>query len=146
MSSSPGAGTGQGCPEYRGATRVGGDGRVDVVVVVVVVLVDVVGQRRRDQQAVDANPHLPTGGTGVAIVGQDKKPEQQLAAAIFLAFLTQADNTAEFSKSTAPRGLRASLTRLRCRCRAIAVVAWTARGGWRGRGCAGRLPRPWSSR
>lgn len=42
---------------------------------------------------------VPTGGTGLAIPAS-RTPEQQLAAAMFLAFITDADNTAYFSQNT----------------------------------------------
>lgn len=50
---------------------------------------------------------VPTGGTGVAIAA-DRPAENQLAAAMFLDFLTSAENTAEFSKSTGYMPVRTS--------------------------------------
>ena len=41
----------------------------------------------------------PTGGTGIAIAA-DRTPEQQLAAGMFLKFLTSTENTAYFSSNT----------------------------------------------
>lgn len=52
-------------------------------------------------------PGVPTGGTGLAIPSS-RTPEQQLAAAQFLAFLTNAENTAEFSKGTGYMPVRSS--------------------------------------
>lgn len=52
-------------------------------------------------------PGVPTGGTGLAIPAK-RSPEQQLAAAQFLAFLTNSDNTAEFSKATGYVPVRSS--------------------------------------
>ncbi|WP_084618352.1 ABC transporter substrate-binding protein [Jonesia quinghaiensis] len=54
-------------------------------------------------------PGVPTGGTGLAIPSS-RTPEQQLAAAQFLAFMTNADNTAFFSKSTGYVPVRTSAT------------------------------------
>src|SRR5690606_8191588 len=44
-------------------------------------------------------PTVPTGGTGLAIPSS-RSPEQQLAAAMFLKFRTDTDNTATFSQET----------------------------------------------
>ncbi|MGC0144696.1 extracellular solute-binding protein [Pseudactinotalea sp. Z1732] len=44
-------------------------------------------------------PTVPTGGTGIAIAA-DREPGQQLAGAMFLAFLTNAENTADYSAGT----------------------------------------------
>ncbi|WP_154792513.1 ABC transporter substrate-binding protein [Occultella kanbiaonis] len=55
---------------------------------------------------VDA-PNVPTGGTGLAIPSS-RTPEQQLAAAMFLKFLTETDNTALFSQSTGYMPVRTS--------------------------------------
>ena len=49
----------------------------------------------------------PTGGTGVAIAA-DKTPEQQLAAGMFLKFLTNSENTAYFSSNTGYMPVRTS--------------------------------------
>lgn len=49
----------------------------------------------------------PTGGTGLAIPSS-RSPEQQLAAAMFLAFLTNTDNTAYFSQNTGYMPVRTS--------------------------------------
>ncbi|SEF01597.1 carbohydrate ABC transporter substrate-binding protein, CUT1 family [Arthrobacter alpinus] len=49
----------------------------------------------------------PTGGTGLAIPA-GKTPEQQLAAATFLKFLTNAENTAYFSSNTGYMPVRTS--------------------------------------
>jgi sn-glycerol 3-phosphate transport system substrate-binding protein len=49
----------------------------------------------------------PTGGTGVAIASS-KTPEQQLAAAMFVEFLTNTDNTADFSQGTGYMPVRTS--------------------------------------
>ncbi|UFU07029.1 ABC transporter substrate-binding protein [Ruania halotolerans] len=54
-----------------------------------------------------AGPNVPTGGTGLAIAAS-KPPEQQLAAAMFLKFLTEQDNTALFSESTGYMPVRTS--------------------------------------
>lgn len=54
-----------------------------------------------------AGPTVPTGGTGLAIAS-NKTPEQQLAAAMFLKFLTETDNTATFSASTGYMPVRTS--------------------------------------
>lgn len=52
-------------------------------------------------------PACPTGGTGLAIPA-GKAPEQQLAAAMFLKFLTNAENTAYFSSNTGYMPVRTS--------------------------------------
>ncbi|MDJ0318726.1 MULTISPECIES: ABC transporter substrate-binding protein [Arthrobacter] len=52
-------------------------------------------------------PACPTGGTGLAIPA-GKSPEQQLAAAMFLKFLTNAENTAYFSSNTGYMPVRTS--------------------------------------
>lgn len=52
-------------------------------------------------------PACPTGGTGLAIPA-GKTPEQQLAAAMFLKFLTNAENTAYFSSNTGYMPVRTS--------------------------------------
>ncbi|MFJ3407619.1 ABC transporter substrate-binding protein [Promicromonospora sp. NPDC090134] len=49
----------------------------------------------------------PTGGTGLAIPSS-KTPEEQLAAAMFLQFLTNTENTATFSQSTGYMPVRTS--------------------------------------
>ncbi|CAM3769142.1 ABC transporter substrate-binding protein [Isoptericola cucumis] len=49
----------------------------------------------------------PTGGTGLAIPSS-KTPEEQLAAAMFLEFLTNTENTAEFSQATGYMPVRTS--------------------------------------
>lgn len=49
----------------------------------------------------------PTGGTGLAIPA-GKSPEQQLAAGMFLKFLTNAENTAFFSSNTGYMPVRTS--------------------------------------
>ncbi|WP_149205373.1 ABC transporter substrate-binding protein [Actinotalea subterranea] len=49
----------------------------------------------------------PTGGTGLAIPSS-RTPEQQLAAAMFLAFITDTDNTAYFSQNTGYMPVRTS--------------------------------------
>ncbi|MFE5294427.1 ABC transporter substrate-binding protein [Isoptericola sp. NPDC056618] len=49
----------------------------------------------------------PTGGTGLAIPSS-KTPEQQLAAAMFLEFLTNTENTATFSQATGYMPVRTS--------------------------------------
>ncbi|GAA4417200.1 ABC transporter substrate-binding protein [Georgenia halophila] len=54
-----------------------------------------------------SGPNVPTGGTGVAVAA-DKTPEQQLAAAMFLKFLTATDNTARFSQTTGYMPVRTS--------------------------------------
>lgn len=50
---------------------------------------------------------VPTGGTGLAIPSS-RTPEQQLAAAMFLAFITETDNTAYFSQNTGYMPVRTS--------------------------------------
>lgn len=50
---------------------------------------------------------VPTGGTGVAIAA-DRPAENQLAAAMFLDFLTNTDNSAEFSALTGYMPVRTS--------------------------------------
>ncbi|MHA7305338.1 ABC transporter substrate-binding protein [Arthrobacter sp. TMN-49] len=52
-------------------------------------------------------PACPTGGTGLAIPAS-KTPEQQLAAGMFLKFLTNAENTAYFSSNTGYMPVRTS--------------------------------------
>lgn len=52
-------------------------------------------------------PACPTGGTGLAIPA-GKSPEQQLAAAMFLKFLTSAESTAYFSSNTGYMPVRTS--------------------------------------
>ncbi|MEG9249873.1 ABC transporter substrate-binding protein [Arthrobacter sp. Soc17.1.1.1] len=54
-----------------------------------------------------AGPACPTGGTGVAI-SSDRTPEQQLAAGMFLKFLTSTDSTAYFSSNTGYMPVRTS--------------------------------------
>lgn len=54
-----------------------------------------------------AGSGTPTGGTGLAIPSS-RTPEQQLAAAMFLAFLTDTDQTAYFSQSTGYMPVRTS--------------------------------------
>lgn len=49
----------------------------------------------------------PTGGTGLAIPSS-RSPEEQLAAAMFLTFLTDTENTATFSQSTGYMPVRTS--------------------------------------
>ncbi|MFD7310324.1 ABC transporter substrate-binding protein [Promicromonospora sp. NPDC059942] len=49
----------------------------------------------------------PTGGTGLAIPSS-KTPEEQLAAAMFLEFLTNTENTATFSQATGYMPVRTS--------------------------------------
>jgi sn-glycerol 3-phosphate transport system substrate-binding protein len=49
----------------------------------------------------------PTGGTGLAIPSS-KTPEEQLAAAMFLQFLTDTDQTAHFSQNTGYMPVRTS--------------------------------------
>ncbi|GMA32606.1 ABC transporter substrate-binding protein [Litorihabitans aurantiacus] len=49
----------------------------------------------------------PTGGTGLAIPSS-RSPEQQLAAAMFLEFLTNTENTSFFSQSTGYMPVRTS--------------------------------------
>ncbi|SEE73793.1 ABC transporter substrate-binding protein [Ruania alba] len=52
-------------------------------------------------------PNVPTGGTGLAIPSS-RTPEQQLAAAMFLKFITERDNTATFSQETGYMPVRTS--------------------------------------
>ena len=54
-----------------------------------------------------AGPACPTGGTGIAIASA-KSPEQQLAAGMFLKFLTEPAQTAHFSAGTGYMPVRAS--------------------------------------
>ncbi|WP_265520286.1 ABC transporter substrate-binding protein [Oerskovia flava] len=54
-----------------------------------------------------AGTGVPTGGTGLAIPSS-RTPEQQLAAAMFLAFMTDPENTAYFSQSTGYMPVRTS--------------------------------------
>lgn len=54
-----------------------------------------------------SGPACPTGGTGLAIPA-GKSPEQQLAAGMFLKFLTNAENTAYFSSNTGYMPVRTS--------------------------------------
>jgi sn-glycerol 3-phosphate transport system substrate-binding protein len=54
-----------------------------------------------------AGPGCPTGGTGVAIAS-GKSPEQQLAAGMFLKFLTEPAQTAHFSAGTGYMPVRTS--------------------------------------
>jgi sn-glycerol 3-phosphate transport system substrate-binding protein len=54
-----------------------------------------------------AGPACPTGGTGVAIASS-KSPEQQLAAGMFLKFLTDTAQTAHFSAGTGYMPVRTS--------------------------------------
>ncbi|OLT01957.1 ABC transporter substrate-binding protein [Pseudonocardia sp. CNS-004] len=54
-----------------------------------------------------AGPGCPTGGTGVAIASS-KTPEQQLAAGMFLKFLTEPEQTAHFSAGTGYMPVRTS--------------------------------------
>jgi sn-glycerol 3-phosphate transport system substrate-binding protein len=54
-----------------------------------------------------AGPACPTGGTGVAIASS-KTPEQQLAAGMFLKFLTEPEQTAHFSAGTGYMPVRTS--------------------------------------
>lgn len=51
--------------------------------------------------------NVPTGGTGLAITAS-RTPEQQLAAAMFLKFLTNSENTAKFSAGTGYMPVRTS--------------------------------------
>ncbi|WP_240645734.1 extracellular solute-binding protein [Georgenia sp. SYP-B2076] len=51
--------------------------------------------------------YTPTGGTGLAIPSS-RTPEQQLAAAMLLAFITDEQNTSEFSKGTGYMPVRTS--------------------------------------
>ncbi|MHA6620778.1 ABC transporter substrate-binding protein [Pseudonocardia sp. DLS-67] len=52
-------------------------------------------------------PGCPTGGTGMAIASS-RTPEQQLAAGMFLKFLTEPDQTANFSAGTGYMPVRTS--------------------------------------
>lgn len=52
-------------------------------------------------------PNVPTGGTGLAIPSSSS-PEAQLAAAMFLKFLTDTENTALFSQTTGYMPVRTS--------------------------------------
>ncbi len=54
-----------------------------------------------------AGPGCPTGGTGVAIASA-RSPEQQLAAGMFLKFLTDTAQTAHFSVGTGYMPVRTS--------------------------------------
>jgi len=54
-----------------------------------------------------AGPACPTGGTGIAIASA-KSPEQQLAAGMFLKFLTDTAQTAHFSAGTGYMPVRTS--------------------------------------
>lgn len=54
-----------------------------------------------------AGSAVPTGGTGLAI-SAGKSPEQQLAAGMFLKFLTNTENTAYFSSNTGYMPVRTS--------------------------------------
>jgi sn-glycerol 3-phosphate transport system substrate-binding protein len=54
-----------------------------------------------------AGPACPTGGTGIAIASA-KSPEQQLAAGMFLKFLTEPAQTAHFSAGTGYMPVRTS--------------------------------------
>ncbi|TKV29025.1 ABC transporter substrate-binding protein [Arthrobacter sp. NamB2] len=54
-----------------------------------------------------AGPACPTGGTGVAI-SSNRSPEQQLAAGMFLKFLTSTESTAYFSSNTGYMPVRTS--------------------------------------
>jgi sn-glycerol 3-phosphate transport system substrate-binding protein len=54
-----------------------------------------------------AGPGCPTGGTGIAIASA-KSPEQQLAAGMFLKFLTEPAQTAHFSAGTGYMPVRTS--------------------------------------
>ena len=51
--------------------------------------------------------NVPTGGTGLAI-SSSRTPEQQLAAAMFLKFITETENTATFSQETGYMPVRTS--------------------------------------
>lgn len=57
----------------------------------------------------DAGAGVPTGGTGLAIPS-DRPAENQLAAAMFLEFLTNSENTATFSEATGYVPVRTSAT------------------------------------
>jgi sn-glycerol 3-phosphate transport system substrate-binding protein len=54
-----------------------------------------------------AGPGCPTGGTGIAI-SSARSPEQQLAAGMFLKFLTEPEQTANFSAGTGYMPVRTS--------------------------------------
>jgi sn-glycerol 3-phosphate transport system substrate-binding protein len=54
-----------------------------------------------------AGPGCPTGGTGMAIASS-RTPEQQLAAGMFLRFLTEPEQTAHFSAGTGYMPVRTS--------------------------------------
>jgi sn-glycerol 3-phosphate transport system substrate-binding protein len=54
-----------------------------------------------------AGPACPTGGTGMAIASS-RPPEQQLAAGMFLKFLTEPEQTAHFSAGTGYMPVRTS--------------------------------------
>lgn len=54
-----------------------------------------------------AGPGCPTGGTGIAIAAE-KSPEQQLAAAMFLQFIGEPEQTAYFSANTGYMPVRTS--------------------------------------
>ncbi len=54
-----------------------------------------------------SGPACPTGGTGIAI-NSDRSPEQQLAAGMFLKFLTSTESTAYFSSNTGYMPVRTS--------------------------------------
>ena len=54
-----------------------------------------------------AGPGCPTGGTGIAIASS-RTPEQQLAAGMFLKFLTEPEQTAHFSAGTGYMPVRTS--------------------------------------
>jgi sn-glycerol 3-phosphate transport system substrate-binding protein len=54
-----------------------------------------------------AGPGCPTGGTGMAIASS-RPPEQQLAAGMFLKFLTEPEQTAHFSAGTGYMPVRTS--------------------------------------
>lgn len=54
-----------------------------------------------------AGPGCPTGGTGMAIASS-RTPEQQLAAGMFLKFLTEPEQTAHFSAGTGYMPVRTS--------------------------------------
>lgn len=58
-----------------------------------------------------AGAGVPTGGTGLAIPA-DRPAENQLAAAMFLEFLTNTENTATFSQATGYVPVRTSATEL----------------------------------
>ena len=56
-----------------------------------------------------AGPACPTGGTGISIASA-RSPEQQLAAGMFLKFLTEPEQTAYFSANTGYMPVRTSAT------------------------------------